>query len=108
MINNVTSLDMEFKDQNIKFWSLYYTSNDMTVLLTSEMIFVLSRFITGISFKLIPLVELKLFNFVISAMLVCKIHRKQVAEKMTPSIIERYYWCKFQVDTFSRTKVIQP
>ena len=66
----------------------------------------LSRTITGISFMLIPLVETKLFNFVIFVILVCKIHRKQMAGKwqhFSWSIIEDYYWCKIQVHTVSNS-----
>ena len=45
--------------------------------------FLSSRSITGISFKLIPLLEPKLLNFVNFAILVCKLHRKQVAKQVT-------------------------
>ena len=61
------------------------------------------------SFKLIPLAELKLFNFIIFDFLVCKIHRNKWQKKWNHfcrSIIEGYYWCKFQVHNNWPTKMV--
>ena len=82
MIDNVINIVMSpgvylfYRSKN-RFWSVNYTPDDVITHL------LLTKTVTGISFKLIRLVELKLFNFVISANLVCKIHKKQVTEKMT-------------------------
>ena len=45
----------------------------------------------GISFRSIPLLEPKILNVYILAILVCKIHRKQVAEQMTPFLSINYW-----------------
>ena len=90
VINIITSSGVYFTDPISKnrFWSANYTPDNVTMLMTSSITFIVKP-ATGISFKLIPLVELKLFNFVISAILVCKIHKK-VAEKMTPFLSINY------------------
>ena len=63
---------LQTRISKIWFWSVNYTHDDVISYL------LLSRPVTGISFKLIPSVEIELFNFVIIAFLICKIHRKQV------------------------------
>ena len=68
-INIVTSSGVYFTDQNIKnirpsFWSVNYKFDDVTMLTTSPDRLLLSRSITGISFKLIPLLEQKFIYFI--------------------------------------------
>ena len=72
------------EDSNFTDRSVNYTPNDVTMLMTSQIIFSLARPTTGPSFKSIPLLEPKILKFCILAILVCKIHKSHVTQKMTP------------------------
>ena len=98
-----------FYRPDIKKWVLVYKLHAWWCHNVDDVInrLLLSRPVTGISFKLIPLVELKLFNFKFFPFWSVKYTGSRWQKHwhhFCRSIIEGFYCCKFQVRTMSGSR----
>ena len=89
VINIVTSSGVYFTDKISKnrFWFVNYTPDDVIMFTTSSIVFIIKT-CHWYKFQVDTFSRTKVIQ--LSAILVCKIQRKQVAEKMTPFLSINY------------------